>query len=124
MDRHDRTPEAERAEGSLPPDQVRGYTVALATLALGMLLAAVTMYSMLDAPTTDPDSRWAFVFVLRIQSLLVLIAGLVVVLRVRRSAFAYVATASFSWLLLFSFPIGTALFVYWFLRVRPRERPA
>jgi len=104
--------------------QIRGYTVALGTLALLMLLGAVTTYSVLDAPTTNPDSRWALAFVMRLEIFVALVALLVVVLRVRRSAFAYIATAAFSWLLLFSFPIGTAFFIYWVLKVRPHERPA
>jgi len=120
----DRTHEPGEGEQAQAPGHVRGYTIALGTLALGMLLGAVTMYSVLDAPTTNPDSRWALVLVMRIEIFVALAAGLVVAFRVRRSSFAYIATAAFSWLLLFSVPIGTALFIYWVLKVRPRERPA
>ena len=123
MTADERTPKTDRSEWSKPAAQVRGYTVALGALALLMVLGAVTMYSVVNAPTTDPDSRWVLLLVLRIEIFVALVAGLVVALRVRNSAYAYVATAAFSWLLLFSPPIGTAFFIYWVLKVRPSERP-
>jgi hypothetical protein len=113
------TEQGERQENQ---GQVRGYTVALGTLALLMLLGALTMYSVRDAPKADPDARWALTFVMRIEAFLGIVAAVVVALRTRGSVYAYPATASLSWVLLFSFPIGTAFFVYWVWKVRPRER--
>ena len=105
-------------------DTVRGYTIALGVFGLFMLLGALTAYSVIDKPTTDGDSRWALEFVARIELMLTVVAGLVVALRARLSPYAHMATAAFSWFLLFSFPIGTAFFLYWYFKVRPRERPA
>ena len=120
----DREPLRENSQPSARGAEVRGYTIALGSLGLLMLLGAIVLYSILDAPSTDPDSRWAIALVARIEFVLAGVACFVAVLRARQSRHAQLATASFSWLLLISFPIGTAFWAYWFFKVRPRERPA
>ena len=126
MSARDRSREPQRgeSEGIEPGAEVRGYTIALGTLGVLLLLAAITIYSILDAPSTNLDSRWALALVARIDLVLAIVAGLVTALRARGSHYAYLATAAFSWSLLISFPIGTAFCLYWFFKVRPRERPA
>ena len=120
----DREPPRENSQSSPRGAEVRGYTIALGSLGLMMLLGAIVLYSILDAPSTDPDSRWAIALVARIEFVLGGVACLVAMLRGRQSRYAQMATAAFSWLLVISFPIGTAFWAYWFFKVRPRERPA
>jgi len=106
------------------PNLARGYTLALGIVATLFLLGALTTYSMAENPEIDPSVQWAFIFTTRLNVAVAAITGLVVYLRVRKSQFAIGATGALSILLAFYFPVGTAVFLYWWFGIRRRERAA
>ena len=103
---------------------VRGYTVALFVLAAIFVVSSLAIFSFRDAPTTPPETRWNFTFTGQLELFLAAITSLVATLRVKRSQFAYLATAALSCFLAIFVPIGTGYFLYWLLRVRRLEHAA
>ena len=105
------------------PRFVRSYTVALfviSVLAGGVVWVEVGLIDELVAEGLD---FWATV--LRIDQIVALVLApfglLTVAARARRWPMAALATRVFSVALVIILPIGTALFVYWFFRVRKQE---
>jgi hypothetical protein len=104
------------------PSLVRGYTLALGIAAAFFALGAVSMFAGAENPALDPMARWASVLAARMSVAIAVIAGFVTYLRARESAYAPGATAALNVVLALFFPFGTAVFLYWLLAIRKRER--
>ena len=102
--------------------EVPAFTVALSVYAGVMLVGALVTWQMRGAPHVGPDTEWTFVLATGIALLWAGGLALVVGLRVRRSRYAYHATAAACIVAMVHVPLGTALFLYWLLKVRKVER--
>jgi hypothetical protein len=106
-----------RANPDTGYDYVKGYSVALLCLGLFLLLGALQFWFMLRGAGSDSS----LTFISNILCLLGFSCLAVSLLRWFRAPAALSATAALSLCLLFVFPLGTAMSVYWLNRVRPRE---
>jgi hypothetical protein len=98
-------------------EYVKGYSIALLCLGLFLLLGALQFRFALRG--AGGDSSLTF-----ISSLLCLLGFsclAVALLRWVRASAALPATTALSLCMLFAFPFGTALSIYWLTRVKPRE---
>jgi hypothetical protein len=98
-------------------EYVRAYSIALLCLGLFSLLAAL-QYGFELRSSEDSSS---LILVSGILCLLGSSSLMVSLLRWVRAAAALPATAALSYCLLFVFPFGTALSIYWLTSVRPKE---
>jgi hypothetical protein len=104
-----------------PAELVRGFTVALGASAGLLALGAISVYSMADSPSIDSSLRWVSILSGRINLALALGVAAVAYLRARESKYSLEATAACNIVLLFLFPFGSAVFLYWVFSVRKRE---
>jgi hypothetical protein len=98
-------------------EYVKGYSIALLCLGLFLLLGALQFRFTLRG--AGGDSSLAFLS--SILCLLGLSCLAVSLLRWVRASAALPATTALSLCMLFAFPLGTALSIYWVTRVKPRE---
>ncbi len=114
-----------KAEAQVP-GFVRGYTVALFLVA--MLAGLVAWLEVGLIGELEADGLSFLAMVLRVDQVVALALAplglLAVAARIRRWPVALLATRIISFALVIVFPIGTALFIYWFVRVRRRESGA
>jgi NADH:ubiquinone oxidoreductase subunit 3 (subunit A) len=98
-------------------EYVKEYSIALLCLGFFLLLGALQFRFALRG--AGGDSSLTFISnILCLQGFSCLAVSL---LRWLRVSAALPATVALSLCLLLVFPLGTAIFVYWFTRVRPRE---
>jgi hypothetical protein len=98
-------------------EYVKGYSIALLCLGLFLLLGALQFRITLRGAGGDSF----LTFLSSILCLLGLSCLAVSLLRWVRASAALPATTALSLCMLFAFPLGTALSVYWLTRVKPRE---
>src|SRR4051812_49423514 len=98
-------------------EYVKGYSIALLCLGLFLLLGALRF--RFELPGAGGDS--SLTFVSNILFLLAFFCLAVSLLRWLRTSAALPLTVALSLCLLLAFPLGTAMSVYWFARVRRRE---
>jgi len=98
---------------------VKGYTVLLWLFGFVLAYGAMTFHTLADGESGD-----ARAFEMIGNSLALVAVGCLVVAAVRSMNFrvAGTATAAISIILALSFPLGTAMFLWWLLSVRKRER--
>lgn len=117
-------PRASASDAQTAAPFVRGYTIALAVLAVLFVANALSILALRDSPSTSAETVPLLTFVAEFALIVGALVALVVVLRVRASHYARGATAVLSCFLAVYFPLGTGYFLYWLLRVRRRERGA
>jgi hypothetical protein len=110
------------AHGEPVPKFVRGYTTALMVLGIFFVFGIVTHQWLIGQEDTEPDLAGILRFVRNIEVVLALLCIGAAVLRAQGARIAPTVTAAVSIVLAFGFPVGTAVFAYWILSVRPRER--
>lgn len=98
-------------------EYVKGYSIALLCLGLFLLLGALQFRFTLRGAGGESS----LTFLSSILCLLGLSCLAVSLLRLVRVPAALPATAALSLCMLFAFPLGTALSIYWLTRVKPRE---
>ncbi|HEV7668991.1 MAG TPA: hypothetical protein VGS22_10735 [Thermoanaerobaculia bacterium] len=98
-------------------EYVKGYSIALLCLGVFLLLGALLLRG-------EPYSAELASSVTLISSILYLLGFAcltVALLRWARASAALPTTAALSLCFLFSFPLGTGLFIYWLTRVKAKE---
>jgi hypothetical protein len=96
---------------------VKGYSIALLCLGLFLLLGALQFRFALRGTVDDSF----LTFISGILFLLGFSCLAVFLLRWVRASAALPATTALSLCMLFAFPLGTALSIYWLTRVKPME---
>jgi len=98
---------------------VGGYTVALMVLGF-LLLSSVIM--MVAIALHGEEEAWPLYMVASLELLLAVACLAVAAFRARGSVLGAPATTALSLVLALAFPYGTAVFLWWLLHVRKRER--
>jgi len=95
----------------------RTYTALLIALALLDSMGIITMLFLTNSPSSPPESRWILQMVAAINAVLVLAIVATLILRSALPKAGRIATTALNIVLLFSFPLGTALGIYGLMKV-------
>jgi hypothetical protein len=108
-----------------PPRYVASYTTALFLVGL-LALAMIFSHQMLIRILQPRHHREVVIIALRfvqaIEMIVCICAFLLAYLRAKRSPIAATLTPAASIFLALWLPIGTIVFLWWLLSIRPRER--
>lgn len=104
---------------SRTPPLVQSYTAVLLVMAVLMVFSAIIMHAVAG----EAEKPTVIYMVRNIQIVLAVILFVVSWLRHTNAPSARLATAVISILFAPSVPLGTALFLWWLLRIRKREAP-
>ena len=104
---------------------VRSYTVVLGILgSISFLLLASRIILVIHPPEDYLAQEQMAIFIIPFYLFFSLSCWITTSLRTKKSPLASVATRATSWILIFWFPFGIAVFFYWIGKVRKRENMA
>jgi hypothetical protein len=102
----------------------RIYNVLLIVLAFFLSVSIITFVFVRRAPTTPPESQWAFAMAAYVNAALVTAIIATLILRAAAPRAGRIATTALNTVLLLVIPLGTAVGIYGLLKVDTDGQPA